>query len=131
MAWRTLLFNPLLSGCMLWFLTLAQCPTLPTLLMFPCKGRFVNIISEIGAKYTTFGILLLNDQTGARITAIAREHTNDAEQINIVVLQEWLQGKGKKPVTWHTLIEVLKDAGLSELAKDISATCNLSRIYTA
>jgi len=67
------------------FLTLAQCPTLPKLLKFPCKGRFVNIISEIGAKYTTFGILLLNDQTGARITAIAQKHTNNAEHINIEV----------------------------------------------
>ena len=113
------------------FLTLAQRPTLPTLLKFPCKGGFIDLISEIGAKYKKFGILLLKDHTGARITAIAQKHTNDAEQINIEVLQEWLQGKGKKPVTWHTLIEVLKDTGLSELAKDISATCNLSRIYTA
>ena len=107
------------------FLTLAQCPTLPTLLMFPYKGRFVDIISEIGAKYKKFGILLLNDQTGARITAIAHKHTNDPEQINIEVLQEWLQGKGKKPVTWHTLMEVLKGTGLSELAKDISTTCKI------
>ena len=112
-------------------LTLAQCPTLPTLLKFPCKGRFIDIISEIGAKHKKFGILLLNNRTGARITAIAQKHTDDAEQINIEVLQEWLQGKGKKPVTWHTLIEVVKDTGLSELAKDISATCNLSHIYTA
>jgi len=97
------------------------CPTLPKLLKFPCKGRFINIISEIGANYTTFGILLLNDQKGTRITAIAQRHTNNADQINIEVLQEWLQGKGKKPVNWHTLIEVLKDTGLSELAKDISA----------
>ena len=72
----------------------------------------------------------MNDQKGTRITAIAQKHTNNAEQINIEVLQEWLQGKGKKPVTWNTLIEILKDTGLSELAKDISATCNLSQIYT-
>ena len=71
----------------------------------------------------------MNDQKGARIKAIARKHTNDAHQINIEVLQEWLQGEGKKPVTWHTLIEVLKYTGLSELAKDISD--NLSQIYTA
>jgi len=33
-------------------------------------------------------------------------------------LQEWLVGKGKQLVTWQTLVEVLKDAKFSELAKD-------------
>ena len=97
-------------------------PTLPQLLKCRCKGGSVNITTEIGAKYQTFGILLLNDKTGAKVTAIARKHSNDGEQINIEVLQEWLQGKGTKPVTWQTLIEVLKDAGLSELAKDIEVS---------
>ena len=108
------------------FLTLAQRPTLPKLLKFHYKGRLVNITREIGAEYTKFGILLLNDQTGARITAIAQKHTNDGEKINIEILQEWLQGKGKKPVAWHTLVEVLEDTGLSELAADIRA-----KMYTA
>ena len=107
---------------------LARRPTLPKLLKFPCKRRSVNIVSEIGANYTTFGILLLDDQTGARITAIAQKHANNGEHINMEILQEWLQGRGKGPVTWQTLIEILKDTGLSELAKVIKA--NLSQIYT-
>jgi len=106
---------------------LVKCPTLPQLLKFPCKTRSVNITSvnvtaEIGAKYRTFGILLLDDQTGAKITAIEQKHLNDAEQINIDILQEWLQGNGKKPVTWQTLVGVLNDTGLSELAMDIETS---------
>ena len=64
----------------------------------------------------------MNDQTGAKITAIEQKRLNDAEQINIDILKEWLQGKGKKPVTWQTLVDVLKDTGLSKLAMDIEAS---------
>ena len=64
----------------------------------------------------------MNDQTGAKITAIEQKRLNNAEQINIDILKEWLQGKGMKPVTWQTLVDVLKDIGLSELAKDIEAS---------
>ena len=73
-------------------------------------------------KYKTFGILLLNDLTGAKIAAIAQRCLNGGEQINIEILQEWLQGKGKKPVSWQTLVDVLKDTGLSELAMDIETS---------
>ena len=43
----------------------------------------------------------------------------DAEQINTEILQEWLSGRGKQPVTWTTLVEVLHDIELSTLAGDI------------
>ena len=35
------------------------------------------------------------------------------------VLSEWLQGKGRKPTTWNTVIESLEEADLSELAADL------------
>ena len=73
-------------------------------------------------KYRTFGILLLDDQTGSKITAIEQKRLNDAEQINIDIVQEWLQGNGKKPVTWQTLVGVLNDTGLYALAKDIDTS---------
>lgn len=104
---------------MLWFLTLEQRPSLNDLLKFPCKGRSVNIITQIGANYARFGILLLNDEMGTKLTAITIKHKNDAKQINMEILLEWLQGRGKIPVTWQTLVEVLQDTGLAKLAKDI------------
>jgi len=36
------------------------------------------------------------------------------------VLNEWLSGRGKHPVTWNTLVEVLFDVGLPALAAEIS-----------
>ena len=50
---------------------------------------------------------------------MAHRNHYDAEQVNIAILQEWLIGRGKKPVTWTTLVEVLRDIELSTLAGDI------------
>ena len=37
------------------------------------------------------------------------------------VLKEWIIGRGKHPVTWKTLVEVLHDIELSTLAGEIEA----------
>ena len=70
-----------------------------------------------------FGILLLDveDPNGMRIRNMERKHKNDAEEINMEVLQEWLKGAGKQPVTWDTLIDVLRDTKLTRLASEIAA----------
>ena len=52
---------------------------------------------------------------------IADKKHYDPERISIEILQEWLTGRGKKPVTWSTLVEVLHDIELSTLAGDIEA----------
>ena len=51
----------------------------------------------------------------------ALKHMNDANEINIEILEEWVAGKGKHPVTWKTLTEVLHDIELSTLAEEIEA----------
>ena len=38
-----------------------------------------------------------------------------------MILQEWATGKGKKPATWQTLTEVLRDIELCVLASEIEA----------
>ena len=52
---------------------------------------------------------------------MARKHHYNAEEINTEILQEWLAEKGKKPVNWATLVEVLHDIELSALADEIEA----------
>jgi len=65
-----------------------------------------------------FGVLLLNDETGAEISAIATKYRDNAEQINLEILRLWIGGKGK-PFSWDMLIDVLKATGLNTLASDI------------
>ena len=99
----------------------ADRPTLPECVSFQGREKRINIPQEISVKYYKFGLLLLEDDTGARIQSIAYEHRDNAEQINTEVLRQWINGKGKHPITWKTLIEVLRDIKLNTLAGDIEA----------
>ena len=74
---------------------------------------------QIGVHFTNVGIFLLNDDTGALVEAIARQHMNTAERINTEILRRWLQGSGRQPVVWRTLIGSLNQAGLPLLAENI------------
>ena len=97
-------------------------PNLQELLKFTrTDGRVISIPVEIGVKYFEFGIFLLDDRNGSRVKSIASRHQNAATQINIEILQEWLEGSGKKPVSWATLVNVLRDIQLSTLADEIAA----------
>jgi len=95
-------------------------PTLPECLRFRGKDRQINIPQEIGTKYYQFGIFLLEDSTGTRIKAIEYSYHGDAERIKMEVLNEWIGGRGKHPVTWSTLVKVLFDIELDALAAEIA-----------
>ena len=84
------------------------------------EGR-INIPQEIGTNYRQFGIFLLNDPNGTRTRNIEHNHREDAERINTEILWEWATGRGKKPVSWETLTEVLHDIELGALASEIEA----------
>ena len=82
----------------------------------------VSIPVEIATKYVQFGTFLLDDINGSRVKILADKYHSDAEQINIEILREWLNGRGKQPVTWATLVDVLQDIELSTLASNISTS---------
>ena len=97
-------------------------PTLPKLLKFTrADKKNISIPVEIGNKYIQFGAQILEDENGTRVNNMEHKHLRDAERINTEILCEWLNGKGKQPVTWATLIEVLHDIELTALADTIRA----------
>ena len=65
-----------------------------------------------------FGVLLLNDKTGAEVSTIDAKYHGDAEQINLEILRLWIGGRGK-PLSWDILLGVLEEIGLGNLAGDI------------
>ena len=95
-------------------------PTMMEIICFPLKDSKVDLAEEIGTKYFKLGTFLLEDATGARISALQKELRYNAQDINCEIFRKWLSGDGKKPVSWKTLIAVLEDIGLSELAKSIA-----------
>ena len=98
-------------------------PTLVKLLKFPIRDgeSHIDIIEKIGANYKKFGVLLLEDETGSKISSILSRWREDPEQITNEIVRRWLSGEGKRPVTWKTLTEVLHDSRLSYIAKEIEA----------
>ena len=83
-------------------------------------GRNLKILEQIGTNYKPFGILLLQDDTGAVVDQIAHKNHNVALQINIDILQKWRSGDtGVKPISWRTLVDCLKTTGMTTLAEDI------------
>ena len=49
---------------------------------------------------------------------------NDPVKATKEVLHQWIQGKGKQPVTWNTFIQVLRKIGLSVVADEIEDSLN-------
>ena len=89
-------------------------PSLPELVR-------LRVSQQVGANYFAFGILLLDDKTGCRMSNIEDECHGKPERIVLRILQEWLEGKGL-PVTWESLIQTLSDTDLSVLAEQIGTT---------
>ena len=94
-------------------------PTLPELIIFKTTTSSINIVKRIGTHFLELGPVLLHDDDGMMTQAITDECHHNAAKINYEILKRWIQGEGKKPLQWSTLIDVLKKVELSELANII------------
>ncbi len=68
-----------------------------------------NVARDVGARYFQLCVFLLKDDHGNIAAALEKEHSKNGEDINCHVLRRWLNGEGLLPVSWATLIGVLKD----------------------
>ena len=91
-------------------------PALPQLLE-------INIPLRVGDKYDSFGIYLLNDDTGDKMAVIRNNCQGDAEKITRAILTAWLRGGGIS-VSWDSLVETLRKCELSLLADQIQMARN-------
>ena len=64
---------------------------------------------------------LLNDSNGNKVKGIAAAEHDVPVQITREILQRWLKGEGRLPVSWRTLVECLRDAKLNVVAEDIES----------
>ena len=91
------------------------------LLHFHASDCHINIPRVVGTKYHSLGTQLLLESFGY-IRSLERELDKNAERINCQIFQEWLDGKGRKPTSWATLVGVLNDIEMGELAKKIETS---------
>ena len=80
----------------------------------------LKIPDEISTNFHDFGTHLLRDTTGSRVENIEYDQ-KAVVKINQKILQEWLKGGGRTPVSWTTLIQVVRQLGLHLLAEKIEA----------
>ena len=104
---------------MIYCVVTADCPTVLECTRFQGRQRTINIPQEIGSNYYHFGLHLLDGPNGTRIRNLELEYRQNAERINTEILREWATGRGKKPVSWVTLTQVLHDIELGGLASEI------------
>ena len=69
-------------------------------------------------KYRTFGIILLQDDTGEKMAIIDNDCRGKAEEMTLAVLGKWVRGGGMS-VTWESLITALRKCELLLLADQI------------
>ena len=93
-----------------------QTVTLPELIRF--KTTSGKLTEHIGPHYRELGYLLLNDVTGEVTQTIIKTCGPDATDIILEIFRQWIEGKGM-PVKWAILVKVLRDIGLTELAREI------------
>ena len=64
---------------------------------------------------------------GDVISRIERDHKGSSVvRACQAMFSKWLEGEGRWPITWKTLIEALKEAGFSELASEVETVLERS-----
>ena len=95
-------------------------PTLRLLQRFPTRtGAVLNIVQRIGTKNHDLGIHLLNDDTGSITDSIEAQYGPDQTRTTEAILKKWLDGTGRTPHSWETLVTVLREIELNTLAQDV------------
>ena len=101
-------------------------PSLLDLRKFPGKHGTFDVMERIGINYSDFGMFLLQDHDLTKVSALELTWQRASLPICRDIMKDWVQGKGKLPVTYATLLHCLRDADLHSLAKDIEDVLSIS-----
>lgn len=84
------------------------------------KDLFDKVVKRVASKWEDLVIMLELDEQGGRVETIRRDFVqHGVEKCCLQALRLWLKGEGKKPISWATLLGVLRDIECSAVAKDI------------
>ena len=74
-------------------------------------------MKTVAPRWDTFALRL--HFSGDDISRIERDHKESVMKACQTMFSEWLEGKGRKPISWNILIKALKEADYSELASEV------------
>ena len=81
------------------------------------NGRTVRVIKKVATTWEEVALSLHFEASD--VSRIERDNHQQSVQASRVVFSEWLEGRGRQPTTWGTLIKALKEAGLQTVANDL------------
>ena len=106
-------------------------PTVKLLTSLPIPGdgvkKNLNIIQRTSTQYTKLAMFLLDDDNRDIVDGFKETYRGDPEEIVTAVYKKWINGTGRKPVTWQTLVDVLREIELSSLAAEIETVLKLRK----
>lgn len=97
-------------------------PKLYELDLINCNGKKVRVIGRSAAKWEKVAMRLHFD--GSAMEAIRRDSHFQTEQACRSVFKIWLEEDQEgllDPRKWSTVVEILKEAGLGELSKELDS----------
>ena len=88
------------------------------------NGKTVKVIKRAAAKWESVATSLHFESHD--ISCIRKDYPQQSVDACRTVFSEWLQGNGRKPTTWNTVIKALEEADLSELASELKIVLSAS-----
>jgi hypothetical protein len=83
-------------------------------------GKKIETIKKICGRWKDVGDLLDFDPTGATLNQIQADRWGEGvESCCRAMFQLWLEGNGRQPASWATLLRVLRDSDFNALAADL------------
>ena len=90
---------------------------LPDLIKLSTSKRDIRILEESAVKFRDIGALLLRDDTGAKVSAIAKTAFGDQFEAVRMIYEKWMEEY--EDHSWKKLIKCLRDVQLNSLARDL------------
>ena len=100
------------------FPTISSLPKLHHLDLTEGNGKTVRVIKQAAAKWEAVATRLYFESHD--IGRIREDYHQQTVKACRTVFIEWLEGKGRTPTTWNTVIKALEEADLSELAGELN-----------
>ena len=95
-------------------------PTIAKLLLLKvADGHKIQIIDTVASKWKLLGHLMNFDDTGTWVDKADNKHRGDPDSCCVAIFKHWLNGNGRGPHTWKTLIELLEDTDYQVLADEV------------
>ena len=94
-------------------------PTLTELYQLKSASGKVQVIMGVAPCWYDLGILLNFDKSGTQLEIIKAEYHSEPVPCCRAMFQYWLNGNGRGPHSWRTLIELLEDSNLEVLAREV------------